>query len=162
MDMAVWIVFIVGEETLALRQEDVRRVLPLPALGRPPGLPQIVEGILDLAGVAIPVVRLDRLFGFPAPPLHPYQHLLLLSSANPPLALLVDRVTDVLRDMGPRITHLGPGETFNDCVVGQLAHGTKSVHLLSAERLLNEHERQALADFQRMEKRRLDEMRSLA
>lgn len=162
MDLAVWVVFTVGEETLALRQEDVRRVLPLPALGRPPGLPQIVEGILDLAGVAIPVVRLDRLFGFPPAPLHPYQHLLLLSSVNPPLALLVDRVTEVLRDLGPRITHLGPGETFNDCAVGQFAHGSGSVHLLLAERLLNEHERQALADFQRMEKRRLDEMRSLA
>lgn len=162
MDVAVWVVFAVGRETLALPREDVRRVLPLPALGRPPGLPQAIEGVLDLAGVAIPVLRLDRLFSLPAPPLHPYQHLLLLNSTDPPLALLVDCVAEVLRVAAVRVTAIGPGETFNDCVVGQFAHNGKSVHLLSAEGLLTEHERQALTDFQKMEDRRRNEMRSLA
>ncbi len=161
MDAVVWVIFTAGEETLALPRADVRRVLPLPALSHPPGLPHAIEGILDLAGVAIPVLRLDRLFGFPAPPPLPYQHLLLLSSTNVLVALLVDRVTEVLRG-NTLVTPLGTGETFNDCVVGQFTHGTKSVHLLSAERLLNKHERQALSDFREIEERRLEQMRSLA
>lgn len=162
MDMAVWVVFTVGSEALALRRDDVRRILPLPALGRPPGLPQTIEGFLNLAGAEIPVLRLDRLFGFPTPSLHPYQHLLLLNGARPSIALLVDRVTEVLRVIPSSVRQLPPGETFNDCVVGALSHGGRPIHILSVERLLLEQERQALADFQQMQERRCEEIGSPA
>jgi purine-binding chemotaxis protein CheW len=160
MDVAVWVIFTVGNEVLAVAREAIQRILPLPALGRPPGLPLLVEGVLNYAGVAIPVLRLDRLFGLPTSSLHPYQHLLLLSAAHPPLALLVDRVTEVVRTRPDQVTEIQAGETFNGCVVGQFSHGKKLIHVLSAEKLLLEQERQVLTDFQSIYERRCDEMRS--
>ncbi len=159
MGKSTYIVFGVGNVPCALAREAVRRVLPLPALGRPPGLPAAVEGILDLAGAAVPVLRLDRLFGLPSPPTHAYRHLILLADSQPPLALLVDQATSVLSVPAERVLPLQKSETFNGCVVGHIATDEAPVHVLSAERLLDKRERQALAEFQAMQQRRLDEMR---
>jgi len=159
MGKSAYIVFRVGNVPCALAREAVRRVLPLPALGRTPGLPSAVEGVLDLAGAAVPVLRLDRLFGLPSAPAHAYQHLILLSGSQPPLALLVDQATNVLSAPAERVMPLPPGETFNGCVVGHIATDDAPIHVLSVERLLDKRERQALAEFQAMQQRRLDEVR---
>jgi purine-binding chemotaxis protein CheW len=159
MGKDTYVVFRIGNVPCALAREAVRRVLPLPALGRPPSLPSAIEGVLDLAGAAIPVLRLDRLFGLPSAPVHAYQHLILLTANQPPLALLVDQVTDVLGAPADRVAPLPQGETFNGCVVGHIATDDAPIHVLSAERLLDKRERQALAEFQAMQQRRLDEMR---
>lgn len=153
-----YLVFRIAHVFCALRRECVDRILLLPALGRPPGLPPMVEGILDLAGTAIPVLRLDRLFDLPLSPLHAYQHLILLSDSTPPLALLVDQATNVLNEPAQRVTPIEHGETFNGCVVGHIASDSGPVHVLSAERILDKRERRALADFQAMQQRRLEEM----
>ncbi len=71
----------------------------MPALARPPGLPAILEGILNLGGVAIPVVKLDRLFGLPERVAGLYTPIIVLRSQNP-LALLVDKVSEILTVAG--------------------------------------------------------------
>lgn len=159
MGETAYLVFKIAYVTCALAREHVGRVLLLPALGRPPGLPSAVEGILDLAGTAIPVLRLDRLFDLPLVPSHAYQHLILLSGGAPPLALLVDRATDVLVARAQRVASLESEETFNGCVVGHIATDSAPIHVLSAERILDRRERRALVDFQAMQQRRIDEMR---
>lgn len=159
MGTSAYVIFNVGSVPCALAHEHVRKVLPLPAMGRPPGLPAVVEGILDLAGTAIPVLRLDRLFGLAAEPLHAYRHLILLSSSEPPLALLVDQAIGVLNVPSARITPLHLSETFNGCVVGQIADAGAPIHVLSVERLLDRREQRVLAEFQAHQQRRLEEMR---
>lgn len=159
MGKKAYVVFNVGNVPCALTREAVRRVLPLPALGRPPGLPSAVEGILNLAGMAIPVLRLGRLFGLPSGPAHAYQHLILLSADQPLLALLVDQATGVLNVPAGRMLPLPQEETFNGCVIGHIASDGAPIHVLSAERLLDKRERQTLVEFQAMQQRRLDEMR---
>ncbi len=149
------VIFAVGGLTCALAREEVRRILPLPALARPPGCPPMVEGILNLAGAAVPVVRLDRLFGLPAGTLHAYQHLLLLEGA-PALALLVERASAVVTVPAGRLAPVGEGETYNGCVVGQVVVDGVPIPLLSGARLLEERERQALAAFRAMHETRLE------
>jgi len=161
MGTGAYVIFHVGGVSCALARECVHKVLPLPAMGRPPGLPAVVEGILDLAGKAIPVLRFDRLFGLSAQPLHAYRHLILLSSGEPPLALLVDRATDVLRVPAERIMPLHRGETFNGCVAGHIATADGLIHLLSMERLLDRREQEVLVEFQTTQQRRLEEMRGI-
>ncbi|MBX6324216.1 MAG: chemotaxis protein CheW, partial [Rhodospirillaceae bacterium] len=112
-------------------------------------------GILNLAGTAVPVLRLDRLFGLPAAAPHAYQHLVLLQG-TPALALLVDRARTVVTVPADRVAPVGEGETYNGCVVGQITLEGTAIQLLSAGRLLTERERQAVAAFQAMHETRLE------
>lgn len=162
MTRGTYLVFDVAGRRCALAREHVRRILPLPMLGRPPGLPAAVEGILDLAGSAIPVIRLDRLFGLTPAPLHAYQHLILLAHGPPTLALLADRATGVVTVADAAVVPLPDGETFNGCATGHLASDGGPIHLLSVERLLTRREHDALAEFQAAEQRRLEELRGAA
>jgi purine-binding chemotaxis protein CheW len=153
-----YVVFRVDGLTCAFAREEVSRVLPLPALGHPPASPSLVEGILDLGGAAIPVLRLDRLFGFEPSPRSAYQHLILLQSAETPLALLVDRATGILSAADDRLAPVSEGETYNGCVSGQISTEAGSIQVLSVGRLLDERERRTLAEFQAMQQRRLAEL----
>ena len=163
MHHTVWVAFRIGSITLALPRERISRIVAVPALSRPPGLPSAIEGVLDLAGRAIPVVRLDRLLGLPPIPTHPYRHILLLRDTELAVALLVDRTTDILRIASDAEKTLPPAETFNGCVTAVYsAPDSTQIHLLSSERLLSEREKLTLADFQATEERRLSELRSSA
>ena len=159
MGATVYVIFCVGSVTCALARERVRKVLPLPAIGRPPGLPPVVEGILNLAGTAIPVLRLAQLFGLAAKPLHAYRHLILLSNCEPPLALLVDQATDVLKVPAAQLMQLHLSQTFNGCVVGHIGTADAPINVISAERLLDKREQHMLAEFQAIQQKRLEEMR---
>lgn len=158
--------FDVGPVACALRPEDVGEVLPLPALDRPPACPEALAGILNLGGTAVPVLRLDRLFGLPASPPAADQVVLLLRDRRPPLAVLADRATGVAAVDPDRLLPVPEGETCNGCVAALVAPGPDAdgpaVQLLSAERLVDARERQALADFQAMQQRRLDALQAAA
>lgn len=162
MTRGTYLVFEVAGRTCALPRKHVGRILPLPMLGRPPGLPAVVEGILDLAGAAVPVLRLDRLFGFPSPPTRAYQHLILLARAPPQLALLADRATGVVSVTDGAVALLPDGETFNGCAVGHLVSERGPIHVLSIEYLFTQRERDTLAEFQAVEQRRLQDLRGAA
>jgi len=162
MTKSTYVVFEVAGRSCALAREHVRRILLLPMLGRPPGLPSAVEGIIDVAGMAVPVIRLDRLFDLPQKPLHAYQHLILLAGAPPALALLADRATGVVSVADGAAVPLPEAETFNGCVTAQLSSERGPIFVLSVDRLLTHRERDALADFQAMERRRLNELRGAA
>src|SRR3546814_1839748 len=66
-------------------------------LTRPPGIPSLVEGFLNLAGFVIPVLRIDRLFGEPDIAFDPYLCVIVLKNASSPLSLLVEGVDTVIR-----------------------------------------------------------------
>ena len=157
MTTATYVRFEVAGVACALAREQVRRVLPLPALDRPPGRPSVIEGVLDLAGAAIPVLRLDRLLGLPESPLDPYRHLILLQQSRPRLALLVDRVTEVSRLPEERWAALDDGETFNGCVIAATTIEGLPINLLDAGRLLVERVRQSLVEFGAIQQRRLED-----
>ena len=62
-DAAGLVLFRVGSHQCALRLEAAQEVVPMALLSRPPGLPPLMEGLLNLRGTLVPVVRSDRLFG---------------------------------------------------------------------------------------------------
>jgi chemotaxis signal transduction protein len=51
------VVFHLSGQLAAIRLENVDRIAPMAQLARPPGLPSPLEGILNLAGTAMPVLR---------------------------------------------------------------------------------------------------------
>ena len=157
------IVFDVCGTACALHRSAAREFLPLPHLWRPPALPRPVAGFFNLGGQAVPVLRLDVLFG-----LRPmddgaeadlYRHLILIDRFNAPgtTALLVDRVLDVAHVAPSQLSPVGQEGTLNGCVEAEVTWDGRLVHLLSVERILLAEEQQALAELGRQAQNRLSE-----
>ena len=157
------IVFGVCGTACALHRSAAREFLPLPHLWRPPVIPRPVAGFFNLGGHAVPVLRLDALFG-----LQPvadgaeadlYRHLILIDrfSASGTSALLVDRVLDVASVDTSRLSSVREEGTLNGCVEAEITWDGRLVHLLSVERILLAEEQQALAELGRQAQNRLSE-----
>jgi len=132
----------------------VRALLPLPRLDSPPGLPAPLAGFLNLGGAAVPVVELARLLGLPPGEPHPYRHLILLHDEATPLALLVDRVADVLPAGLPR-RPAADGHSLGAVVTGAVEADGRALHLLDPARLLLAQEGAILATLSAQAQARL-------
>ncbi|WP_343207246.1 chemotaxis protein CheW [Azospirillum formosense] len=148
-------IFSVSGRALALPAESVRRFLPLPRLDRPPAAPAVVAGLFRYQGRAVPVLRLDLLFGFEAAPPELYAPLLLTDWDDRPLALLAERVFNILPVPDAERTPTDTGLTFNGCAVATIPHGTGTATVIDPTRLLTEAEGRLLAAFQAMADERL-------
>jgi purine-binding chemotaxis protein CheW len=148
-------VFRLGEHRFGLRLESVAEIVPMAALSRPPSMPSILEGFLNLGGTAIPVLRVAGLLGLPPVALELHTPLVVLRDDAVLLALLVDEVTGIASTVADGLVALADSASFNGCVDGQLTAGDDLVLLLSVTRLLLEKERQTLAAFQAVEMERL-------
>ncbi|AWB21923.1 chemotaxis protein CheW [Methylobacterium currus] len=143
----------------ALPRRAVREILPLPRLWRPPGAPGALAGFLNLAGSAVPVLDLAVLFGLGRPVTAKaalYRHLVLLHG-DAPLALLVDRVADVVRVEPAHVRPVGDAATLNGCVAAEIRLGETLVHGLAIDRILLAEERERLAAQTRDAQARLAE-----
>ncbi|CAO3449495.1 CheW3a [Azospirillum argentinense] len=150
-----YVIFSVSGRTLALPADSVRRFLPLPRLDRPPAAPAVVAGLFRYQGRAVPVLRLDLLFGFDAAPPELYAPLFLTDWTGRPLALLADRVFNILPIPDAERTAADPGLTFNGCAVATIPHGAGTATLIDPTRLLTEAEGRLLTAFQDMADERL-------
>ncbi len=138
----------------ALPVEAVAEVVPIAELGHPPELPAVVEGLLNLAGEAVPVLRLDRLLGL-AEGRYGLDASILVLKGQPRTALLVEHVDAVLAAADLVVLPVAADRSFNGCVAAQLEAGGGILHLLVPERLLLEEERLRLATFTQRTRERL-------
>jgi purine-binding chemotaxis protein CheW len=169
----VLLVFHLAGQLAALPLENVQSIVPMAELSRPPGLPSPLEGILNLAGRAVPVWRMDRLLQLPEQRTGLYSMLILLKGisdvptallgnsrktgavSSAPFALLVDRVTEILSVPEIALLPLGKEDSFNGCAEATVLARGQVIHLLSPERILMKKEREALSEFQAMAQRRI-------
>lgn len=138
----------------ALPRADIREILPLPHLHAPPTALGMLAGFLNLGGAPVPVVDLARLFGLrgEAEP-DPYRHLLL--TADGTLALMVDRVLDLVA-VGPEaVRSLEQARTLNGCVAAEIASGDRLIHALDLARILSAEERARIDALARQARTRL-------
>lgn len=127
-------------------------------LARPPGLPSPLEGILNLGGTAVPVVRLHHLLRRPEPTVGLYSMLIVLKSlTGVRLALLVERTSEALSVSRSELVPVDQKDSFNACAESSFVLRGETVPLLSAQRILLEKEKLALAEFQALAQRRIEE-----
>lgn len=125
-------------------------------LGRPPMLPSSLEGILNLAGRPVPVLRLDRLLQLPEQPPGLYSMLIVLKGlSDGQIAVLVDRVNEVVAVPSSALLPVGNENTFNACAEAAVSVRGETIHLLSPTRILLEKEREILSEFQVVAQQRL-------
>jgi purine-binding chemotaxis protein CheW len=136
----------------------VQEIVPMARLSRPPGLPSIIEGFLNLGGTAVSVLRLDRLFnlGEVVPGL--YTPLAILRTSDGPIALLVDDVSEIVTDSPETRLPIHEKQSFNGCAEAEVTVNGRTIHLLSPERILLEQERRKVTEFQALEQQRLNDL----
>ena len=152
------LVFQVAGKTAALPIESVMRITPMAQLAHPPGMPSALEGILNLGGAAVPVLRLDRLLQLPpsAPTL--YSMLIVLQSvSSSPIALLVDRVSGMRSVPEAALVRVSVEDSFNGCAESIVSEQGEAIHVLAPERILLTRERETLSEFQSAAQQRLAE-----
>lgn len=150
------LVFHVSDRLLALPLDAVERIVPMAELAAPPGLPSNLEGVLDLAGEAIPVLRLDRLLGLPPQRLGLYSMLAVVNGVGRGrVAILVDRVSDTLSTPEDGILPIEGGDTLNGCAQATIRIEGEIAHVLSPAQILLTQEKDTLAEFQALAQSRL-------
>jgi purine-binding chemotaxis protein CheW len=149
------LVFEVCGELCGLVVAHVEEIVPMAALAQLPGQPPVLAGFLNLRGSAIPVLRLNRLFSLPSqgPGLH--TPLVVLRAGT---ALLVDSVLDIVTAANDGLLPLAAGNCFGECALAQFPFDGRTAHLLSAERLLLEKERQCVAELRAQAQQFLSEL----
>lgn len=152
------VIFRMGGQVFAVAVEAVSEVVPFAWLSTPPRMPAFVQGILNLGGAAIPVLRLDRLLGMPSISIGLDASILIMKTGATPLGLLVEHVDGVVPAVDYQVMVLDDHQSFLGCLAAQLDGPLGSVHLVSWEKVLLEEERQRLGDFQRRAQERLAEL----
>ncbi|MFN8572853.1 MAG: chemotaxis protein CheW [Gemmatimonadaceae bacterium] len=89
------VTFRVGRDLFAAPLERVERVLRYETPRRVPGTPDWVEGVIDYAGRAVPLVDLRRRFGVDQTSAAAQSRVLVLSAGTEWMAVVVDAVLDV-------------------------------------------------------------------
>jgi purine-binding chemotaxis protein CheW len=156
------VVFTIADRRCALPRGAVRGLLPVPHLWRPPATPPLIAGFANIAGDAVCVLDLARLFEDVYSVLGEegdfYRHLILVDGvlADRPVALLVDRVLSLTVVDEADLRPLTAGATLNGAVQAECDLNGELVHLLALDRLLLEVERQGLIDLQQAAAARID------
>ena len=153
----VLMTFHLADTVAALPVEHVEIVAPMAQLARPPGLPWPLEGILNLAGKAVPVLRLGWLLQLPVRDPGLYSMLVVLKGLpDARLALLVDRVIEVLTIPASALLPVARDESFHACSEAAVLVRGQIVHLLSPSQILLEKELEIISEFRATEQRRLE------
>jgi len=141
-------------QACALEVCEVREVVAMVSLSRPPLCPSILAGFLNLGGEVISVVRLARLLGRDDPPLQLFTPIVVLRNPDWRLALLVGSVQRIISVDESSIISL----TEKHLAQEALTVNEEVVGILSPPRLLLVQEQRRLAELREMEQRRLAEL----
>lgn len=152
------LLFHLAGQSYGIPLRDVQEVVPMARLSHPPSMPAVLAGFLNLGGIAIPVLRLDRLFGLQEQSVGLYTPLIVLRDAESRLALMVEKVSRIVSVPADELVPVPENHSFNDCVEEMATFADHVVLLLSTGRILLEKEQQCLAEFQDREQTRLREM----
>jgi len=108
--------FRLGGEEYAVLVADVREVLKMFQLTSVPNTPEYILGVMSLRGTMLPIMDLCRRFGLPAGVQDQKSRIVVVSSADEEVGLLVDRVTGVFSilpdDIKPAPENLEQGAEF--------------------------------------------------
>ncbi len=152
----------VGQSRYGVPASSVREIVHMAALTLCPGQPSLLEGFLNVRGVAVPVIRLRQLFQAGSENFHMYTPLVILDSADLTAALEADAVEEVAEIDEASLRPLPEGHSANDCAPWAFTWNGEDIPLLSCDLLLLAKERECLGELQAAIQQRLDVLSSVA
>jgi purine-binding chemotaxis protein CheW len=88
--------FELDEQRFGLPMADVQEVVRVAAFARLPKAPQVIEGVLNFRGSAVPVLDIRARFGLPPRAVRTSDHLVVARAGKRMAAIRVDRVTELI------------------------------------------------------------------
>lgn len=134
------VAFRLGRQVYALPIEPVVRIIEMVTITPIPQVSSSVEGVINVRGVAVPVINLCRHFGLPEVPWGLRTPIILVQIGERMYGLIVDEVIDVLglaANRISRVTDILPEGMSQAPVLQGVAHvQDDTVLLLNIEHLL--------------------------
>lgn len=90
------ILFKIEENQFALHLESVERVIHAVFITELPKSPDVIIGVINLEGEIIPVVNLRKRFNIKSKDIHPNDQFIIAHTESRVVALVVDKVGDVI------------------------------------------------------------------
>jgi purine-binding chemotaxis protein CheW len=88
--------FELDAQRFGLPMADVREVVRVAAFVPLPKAPQVIEGVLNFRGSAVPVLDIRARFGLPSRAVRTSDHLVVARAGDRTAAIRVDRVADLI------------------------------------------------------------------
>lgn len=88
--------FELDHQRFGLPMADVREVVRVAAFAPLPKAPQVIEGVLNFRGAAVPVLDIRARFGLPPRGVRTTDHLVVAQAGKRTAAIRVDRVSDLV------------------------------------------------------------------
>lgn len=134
----IWVSFELAGEIYALPVTRVQEVLRISNITRVPHAPAPIRGITNLRGRVLAVVDLRVRLGLPPAPLEPQNRIVVVSSRDRSIGLLVDSARQVVRLLRSAV-QMPPADVLtehSDFLVGVHHLGESLVILLDVDQVL--------------------------
>lgn len=144
------VTFLLGRETYGIDIFKIQEVLHFQNITSIPNAPEFVEGVIEVRDRVIPVVDLKKRLGI-ATGTAPKKRIVILDFDEQPLGVIVDDISKVL------LLETSNFEALPEAVVGDrdkacIARLAKTddglIIVVSPERILTRHEKEALKNFE--------------
>ncbi|HSA34370.1 MAG TPA: chemotaxis protein CheW [bacterium] len=138
-----FISFFVGDEIYATDILKIHEITNYRDLTRIPSAPSFVKGVLDLKGIAVPVMDLREKFALPARPYSKFSVIMVVDVSGRIMGVIVDSVADVLQIDRADIQ---PAPKFSatlkaEFIKGMIKQGdNRFIVLLDMDRMLSDRE----------------------
>ena len=115
-----FVLFTLDNHQFALYLSDVERITLAVETTPLPNAPDIISGMINVRGKIIPVVNIRKRFGLPEREVDIENHFIIARTSKQVVAILVDRVTDIVEIPEQKIVEQGeilPGIEYVQGVV---------------------------------------------
>ena len=138
-DARQFVIFHVADEMFAVPLAEVQEIIRMPEVVHIPLSPGALEGLANLRGTVLPVIRLRHIFGMEAVDHDDATRVVILDQGRP-VGLVVDRVANVVTVEGDRIEAVDTiqGTVDTDLMTGMIkaSDGQSMVMILDAGKVV--------------------------
>ncbi|MDR3514213.1 MAG: chemotaxis protein CheW [Azospirillaceae bacterium] len=138
-DARQFVIFHVADEMFAVPLSEVQEIIRMPDVVHVPMSPGALEGLANLRGTVLPVIRLRQIFGLGTVEHDDSTRVVVLDQGRP-VGLVVDRVANVVTVESDRIEPVGSiqGTVDTDLMTGMIKdrNGTSMVMILDAVKVV--------------------------
>jgi len=110
--------FALDELCFGIAVADVREITRVAGFARMPKAPQVIEGVLNFRGTAVPVLDIRARFRLPPRSVRPSDHLIIARAGPRLVAVRVDRVLDLVSVDAADIEDVAAITAHSDHVAG--------------------------------------------
>lgn len=139
-DARQFVIFHVADEMFAVPLSTVQEIIRMPEIVHVPLSPGALEGLANLRGTVLPIIRLRQIFGMENVDYNDSTRVVVLDQGRP-VGLVVDRMANVVTVEGSRIEPVGSiqGTVDTDLMTGMIKDrdGKSMVMILDAAKVVS-------------------------